>query len=130
MEAGQSHDSTCISSCACWKITVNIWVRFQARFHILQIITQWKTLCVNYGVKRWEIILWLSLWSSIICKGAFDLNRQNQMRSVEYEYTEVYLQVYAQCIKAYFIVLLYFSFSSQLCFLTLWIDCITIYQFF
>ena len=31
---------------------------------------------------------------------------------------------------AYFIVLLYFSFSSQLCFLTLWIDCITFYQFF
>ena len=66
-------------------------------FHILQVITQWKTLCVNCGVKRWEIILWLSLWSSIICKGAFNLKRQNQMRSLEYEYTEVYLQVCTQC---------------------------------
>ena len=122
MEAGQSHDSTCISSCARWKITVNIWVRFQARFHILQVITQWKTLCVNYGVKRWEIILWLSLWSSIICKGAFDLKRQNQMRSIEYEYTEVYLQVCAQCILhillCFFTLVLVHNFVFLLCGLT------------
>ena len=122
VEAGQSHYSTCISSCARWKITVNIWVRFQARSHILQVITQWKTLCVNCGVKCWEIILWISLWSSIICKGAFDLKRQNQMRSIQYEYTEVYLQVCAQRIfhilSCFFTIVLVRNYVFLLCGLT------------
>ena len=55
------------------------------------------------------------------------LTKKDQMRSIEYEYTDT-----GVCTMhfAYFIVLLYSSFSSQLCFVTLWIDCITFYQFF